>query len=64
MYKLKASLGKSVINGMNGGKKACAAAVSHIVRFKFINITSREKNVLAWHILRPRSCKMDVLSLV
>jgi hypothetical protein len=43
MYKLKASVGKSVISGMNGGWKACVAVVSHIVYFKFINIKSREK---------------------
>jgi hypothetical protein len=51
MYKLMASLGKSVISDMNGGKKACAAVVSYIVCFKLINIKSCEKRVLAWHIM-------------
>jgi hypothetical protein len=30
MYKLKVSLGKSSISGMDSGKKARAAVVSHI----------------------------------
>jgi hypothetical protein len=47
MYKLNASLGKLVISGLNGGKKACAVVVSHVVCFKFINIKSREKMFLA-----------------
>jgi hypothetical protein len=64
MYTLKASFGKSVINGLNRGKKALAAVVLHIVCFNCIIITSHEKNVLAWHVLRHslRSCKMELLS--
>jgi hypothetical protein len=54
MYKLKASLGKSFTRGMNGGWIACAAVVSHIMCFKFINIKSREKNALAWHVRYAR----------
>jgi hypothetical protein len=65
MYKLNASLGKSVISGMNGGKKACAAVVSHIVCFKFINIKSRKNICLAWHVLFiSHSCKIEFISLV
>jgi hypothetical protein len=54
MYTLKASLGKSVISGLKDGKKGRTAVVSHIVFFLFINIKSREKNILAWYVLRQK----------
>jgi hypothetical protein len=47
MLQLGSKLGKYVINGLNGGKKALAAEVSHIECFNLINIKSHEKTILA-----------------